>query len=411
MFRILGLLSFLGFTQQINAQCCSAGNPASTNGSGGVNKNNLLVSASYVHSYSDTYFEENSVYNGDEWLSHLEKSKFHFGLLNFSYGLTDKLSIATEFGYFIAKSMEYTFFDNSRNAGGFGDAAVDIKYQIADLNKQLTTVFASVKTTLPIGEFDKVDQGVVLPIDIQPSSGSFRLNTSLSIYKRFYGSKLSLNSYISSEFSQRIHTERTDYKYGNLYTLVLGLTHKTSKKVSTGLGINYTHREKALNRAVIVDATGGDFINIQPRINYRLPDDFSLMSSLNFPVYRNTNSIQLTNKFIFVLGVSKGFNTKTIKPILDNVLLDSFNESSFFVDGICGMCKTRIEDLAYRVKGVKWAEWSLETKQLNLKFEDIPNTEKLAKILAKAGHDNWLISAKEKAYNGLHSCCKYRSEH
>ena len=83
MFRILGLLSFLGFTQQINAQCCSAGNPASTNGSGGVNKNNLLVSASYVHSYSDTYFEENSVYNGDEWLSHLEKSKFHFGLLNF----------------------------------------------------------------------------------------------------------------------------------------------------------------------------------------------------------------------------------------------------------------------------------------------------------------------------------------
>tara|TARA_B110000977_G_C10785905_1_gene380498 strand:- start:264 stop:602 length:339 start_codon:yes stop_codon:yes gene_type:complete len=112
-----------------------------------------------------------------------------------------------------------------------------------------------------------------------------------------------------------------------------------------------------------------------------------------------------------MFGVSKGFSIKKIKPLMDHVLLESYTENSFFVDGICGMCKSRIEDVAYRVKGVKWAEWNLDTKQLNVKFEDVLNTEKLSKLLAKAGHDNWLLSAKEKVYNTLYSCCKYRTDH
>ena len=407
MLRTLSLFCFVVVSQQINAQCCSAGNPASNGGSGSMAKNYLSVSSSYVHSYSDTYFEGSSVYDFD----YLENTKFDFGLLNLSYGINNKLSISTELGYFINKSMDYSFIDATRIASGLGDAAIDVRYQVANLKKQLASITASVKTSIPIGEFDQMDRNVILPIDIQPSSGSFKIKTSLSFSKRFYGSKFSVNSFISSEYSQRINTERTDYKYGNLYSFALNGSHRTTKKINTGLGLNFTKREKAINREIIVESTGGVFLNLQPRVAYQLPEGFGLSTSINIPIYRKVNGIQLTNKYVLVVGISKGFALKKIKPIIDNILLQSYNESSFFVDGICGMCKTRIEDLAYSVKGIKWAEWNLESKQLSVKFEEELNAEKLAKTLSKGGHDNWLLNAKDKAYNNLHSCCKYRTGH
>ena len=421
MLRILSLFCLVSFSQQINAQCCSAGNPTSNSGSGSIPKNYISVSSSYVHSYSDTYFKGNSEYDFD----YLENTKFDFGLLNFSYGFSNKLSISTEIGYFINKSIDFTFIDVKRKASGLGDAAVDLKYQIVNLKKQLLSISTSVKTSIPIGEFDQMDKSVILPIDIQPSSGSYKLKPSLSFSKRFYGSKFSLSSYISTEFSQRINTDKTKYKYGNLYSFVISTSHATTKKLNTGLGFNFTLREKAIIRPAKVDtnnikqwgswepvdATGGAFINLQPRISYLLPDDFGITTSINIPIYRNVNGIQFTNKYVLVFGVSKGFALKKIKPILSDILLQSYNENTLFVDGICGMCKTRIEDLAYSVKGVKWAEWDLQSKQLTVKFEDDINTEKLAKSLSKGGHDNWMFTAKDKAYNNLHSCCKYRSGH
>ena len=75
------------------------------------------------------------------------------------------------------------------------------------------------------------------------------------------------------------------------------------------------------------------------------------------------------------------------------------------------MCKTRIEDIAYAIKGVKWAEWDIESKHLTVKFEQDINDDKLAKSLSNGGHDNWIYTAKDKDYNKLHSCCKYRVTH
>ena len=406
MYRLLGFFFLLCLSQQIKAQCCSAGNPSS-NGGTNMAKNSFSISSSYIHSFSDAYYNGNT---RNDW-DYLENTKFDFGLVNFSYGISNKLALSAELGYFIDKSMSYSFIDQDRKASGLGDAALDLKYLLVNLKPQLTTITTSIKTTIPIGKFDQMDRGVILPIDIQPSAGSFRLRTALNISKRFFGSKLSLNSYLSSEFSQRINTERTDYKYGNLYSFVIAVSHRTTEKLNLGLGFNYTIRKQAQNRNIIVEATGGEFVIAQPKVAYQLPNNIGIQTSLNIPIHNNVNGLQLVNKYIFVLGLTKGFSVKKIKPQIDFSLLNSFSENSYFVDGVCGMCKTRIEDLAYKVKGVKWAEWDLETKQLSIKFDESFDVVKLAKTLSKGGHDNWFVNAKDKAYNNLHSCCKYRGEH
>jgi copper chaperone CopZ len=81
------------------------------------------------------------------------------------------------------------------------------------------------------------------------------------------------------------------------------------------------------------------------------------------------------------------------------------------VDGVCGMCKVRIEKAALGTKGVKSAVWSVETHQLNLIFDERKtNIKTISEKIAEAGHDNRLITATDEAYNSVHECCKYRDE-
>ena len=49
----------------------------------------------------------------------------------------------------------------------------------------------------------------------------------------------------------------------------------------------------------------------------------------------------------------------------------SKNQTSVIdVDGVCGMCKLRIEKACFQTKGVKHADWNVETHQLKLIFNN-----------------------------------------
>ena len=81
------------------------------------------------------------------------------------------------------------------------------------------------------------------------------------------------------------------------------------------------------------------------------------------------------------------------------------------VDGVCGMCKARIEKAAFSVKGVKSAVWSIETHRLNLIFDERKtNIKSICNTIAEAGHDTKMVEATEEAYQSIHECCKYREE-
>jgi cation transport ATPase len=79
------------------------------------------------------------------------------------------------------------------------------------------------------------------------------------------------------------------------------------------------------------------------------------------------------------------------------------------VDGVCKMCKKRIEKACLKTKGVKSAVWNLKTHKLKL----IYNPKKVDLELIKSnilavGHDTKTLKASQEAYAQLHACCKYR---
>ncbi len=81
------------------------------------------------------------------------------------------------------------------------------------------------------------------------------------------------------------------------------------------------------------------------------------------------------------------------------------------VDGVCQMCKVRIEKAALGVKGVKYALWDIPSHQLSLIIDERKtNPMKIKTALVAVGHDTKELKATEEAYNTVMPCCKYRDE-
>lgn len=107
--------------------------------------------------------------------------------------------------------------------------------------------------------------------------------------------------------------------------------------------------------------------------------------------------IKMKNLFIivFLLSFSLAFSqTKT---------------DTFFVDGVCGMCKERIENSCIKVKGIKSVKWNIDSKMLSIIYNEKKiNLPDIHKFVASIGHDTKIEKAPEEIYNSLEMCCKYR---
>ena len=83
-------------------------------------------------------------------------------------------------------------------------------------------------------------------------------------------------------------------------------------------------------------------------------------------------------------------------------------EISFTVEGLCGMCESRIEG-ALDVKGIVVADWDQETGQMKVVYKPQHITEaEIHTLINAAGHDTEKSRASDEQYASLHGCCKYR---
>ena len=80
------------------------------------------------------------------------------------------------------------------------------------------------------------------------------------------------------------------------------------------------------------------------------------------------------------------------------------------VYGVCGDCKERIESAALDAKGVKKAEWDIQTDMLVLVGSSKMDKTKVAKAISKAGYKSELAEPDKKGYDKLPGCCQYTEE-
>jgi len=101
----------------------------------------------------------------------------------------------------------------------------------------------------------------------------------------------------------------------------------------------------------------------------------------------------------------------SINTIAQEESKNKITETTFEVDGVCKMCKKRIEDAALRTSGVKLAEWNVETHMLKVVYKPSKVSEdELHEAMIAVGHDTEQMEADSVTYEKIHPCCYYRDE-
>jgi Cu(I)/Ag(I) efflux system membrane fusion protein len=113
-------------------------------------------------------------------------------------------------------------------------------------------------------------------------------------------------------------------------------------------------------------------------------------------------------------AIDAGAQLEGKRSMMNNDSQDSKNTTQtehrmLKVEGLCGMCKERIEKTAKSVDGVISASWDDESKMVHLNFDPSKaSLNKISQAIAKVGHDTELHKADDKTYEALPDCCKYR---
>lgn len=83
-------------------------------------------------------------------------------------------------------------------------------------------------------------------------------------------------------------------------------------------------------------------------------------------------------------------------------------ETTFGVKGNCKMCKKTIETAALSLDGVHKAVWDVESKQIDLVYDDqLVELMTIHNTIANSGYSTELVDLNKEAYDNLPMCCQY----
>lgn len=291
---VLGLL--LSGTETY-AQCCGAGNPISVSGTdSNIKKKHLQISLDYRHSYSDTYYEGSREYDGS-FYGRLSDASYDFLNLGAAYGITRRWTVQAQLGYYIGKQERFrdpSLPDAAVN--GIGDLSLSTSYVAYTNPRKGIELVPFVSVKFPVGKFDCENEGVKLPISMQPSSGSYKYSAGFYFY-----SNLSRRWYVTSynlfEYAQRIVSRNFNYKYGNLVYLNAAAYFKALDFLTLGANLSYEYMSRSKDEYGFLDGTGYQLMKIAPQVLFRPARQFHMVVSAELPLWRETRGIQMSNKW------------------------------------------------------------------------------------------------------------------
>ena len=286
------------------AQCCAAGNPLNFSPDlSRSEKESITASVLYRNSYSDTYYNGREVIDID----YVDHSGFNYMEAGIEYGISQRASVKVEAGYFLTKYETYKNPDFAdKVATGLADLNLEGRFEVYKKPSQRLRLQAMAGLKLPIGVFDLEEDQVKFPVQLQPSSGSFRYHGGLLVSKGFVNSKLNAFATANIEISQRIKSKNFDYKYGTVYVVALGAAWPLTTKVTLMLQARTEiRRHSSREENQQVEASGGRIVMLVPQISMQPFKDWHINLSFSAPVYRNYHSIQLGNKYSFSVSLSK----------------------------------------------------------------------------------------------------------
>jgi hypothetical protein len=297
------------------AQCCSAGNPAGGDGkSDDLNKNDLRIYASYKHSLSKDYY----TLDKKTEIPYIDRSYYDYTALSITYGLSPRLTVNSELGYFFDKTQveNISSYNNVIQSHGLGDIAVNIRYKLIKTVKPVTQLLITAGVKLPVGAFEEEMDGITIPISLQPSSGALKYNLSIFYTRKRNENKYGWQTYAQIELSNTIDKEFLIYHYGSYFQYSLAGSYAFTKKLLFIGNVKLEWRGNDIRELeTVIESTGSRVVFLNPQILYSFKNKWSIVLMSDIPVYKYVNGSQLTNKYSLSIGLYKTLSLSKKPPI------------------------------------------------------------------------------------------------
>lgn len=297
-------LSFIAYSSGF-AQCCSSGSPADASAFAGLSgKNNLRSTVFYRYQFSDNYYEGKVKYTGP---SLLLNSTYQYTGIMAAYGLSKLITLEYEMGYFIEKSQRFNIKPDPVELSGTGlsHGMISCKYGLY-LNKGSNiecTIGAGLK--FPFRFNPQYVDNVMLPRDIQPSTGAFGLAPQLYLSKGLPAIGLRICSVSKFELNA---VNKDQYRYGNFLMTSIFVSKKILPDLFGLLQLRCDMRGKDIEDGESVVNTGNTITYLSPQVNYIIKGNWYLALMGYVPVYRNYSGRQLSPAYSMAISLTHDIN-------------------------------------------------------------------------------------------------------
>jgi len=300
--KIIYILIIAGIIKiEIFAQaCCTAGTPILgaleiSSGSKGV----LDIGFTYERNVLQDVYERVSRLD-DNTRERLTDSF----LLELNFGMSERFT-ATILSTYVnqIRLIRPLYGKESELTGrGIGDVLLLLKYNLITLDifeRRQFSVGVGIKA--PIGSSSLKSNGLLLPADMQPGTGSWD-----GILWAFYSKEISgdfpltylINiSYRINSANERFGQGSGGYAFGNEFITNIGLAYRTDSLLDFSILIRFRNTVPDKFNKADIPNTGGNWLNLVPGVNIKLFNNFVTRLSGQIPVYRNLMGTQLTTSY------------------------------------------------------------------------------------------------------------------
>ena len=303
------------------SQCCSTGSPVGASVYVGVlNKNSLRVVGYYRYNYSDTYYR-NSEKSGET--PALKYARYNFSGIGLGYGLTKRLTVEVDFGYFFDKTQQFndliseadTIGHGKVKGYGFSNGGLTLKYGAFIKPAKQVEITLGAGFRYPFTTNPQVIDGVQLNRDIQPSTNAFGAAGMFFFNKGIPSITLRVFSINRYDYN----FEGADgYKYGNILLNSVFVSKKIVKYFFGILQLRSEWKTNDLDNGEKVVNSGFVLLTVSPTLSYSVYGKWNLTMLCDIPVYKNYNGTQMTPKYSFAVSLSRDFNlSKKVKAAQD----------------------------------------------------------------------------------------------
>jgi len=304
-YKILFLYLLSSFIKgQVQAQCFSAANPVG--GSSNLlvlDKKTLRFISFYRHAFSNRYFEGSSQSEFDL----VKKADYNYFGMILALGISPKLTIETEWGYYLNKT--YDFGQDKLKGRGFNNTIVSGKFRILTDYANRFYISGSLGAKIPLSLNPAVEKGIILDVDLQPSTNAFGGVAQLFLVKE--NSLAGMRYFLISRYEYNV-PNRNDYRLGHAFITSLFISKHVPDHWIPGdwtaiIQLRNESRTKNKRQGMNEESTGGAVFLLSPQINYSIHEKWNLSLIADIPLYQYFNGIQLAYNYAFTVNLSHDF--------------------------------------------------------------------------------------------------------